>query len=730
MAVCIRCQFRYAPQYRLGFVGRGMSLRGFTSSVMPRAKEAPASRKLPPPKVLILEPPGPRNPRMIFPGRVKTNKAPLASAELEDLSAAILTYEREAVLDATKMEISLLRPARLKVSKERYKQLSGQLAAAFNRDQLMCYYSAETADGKIVPEIRKHARKSDVLDAILRQKWGVQVAEEIAEREDVVRKKQFGSNRREIFFLIGRDGRVLRDWAHTYSARITVNVKDSTIQLEASQANIERIMAMKETFLKDTLEEDIDLTGVSRLGGFDEKFITPIARITGTFIERVSENSLRMSSLGPERRENLDDARRLLFTSLDLHFRTTYSLLYSSPPSKLDHSGALFPVYEDQSLPWRFRDREWGRWRTVRSKQSPTHLPPPKSETSPEDKYPTHGEKNTFMTPSQALLDVSEVRRILDARVDAATAGGVERGEEERKTTYEAVLGHLLHSPPGNSPAQKIHDFIKTPRQRVLCNNVPGATFLTHHMSPLLPSASETSESSETERYQTQKFTIKFTPSPWKYPQSFERYPTLSMTLSVDRESGEPHSPVVEAVQGESVADVMVPTADCDVRFVRREAVYIGVEEAEMKSWLHGSRLNIFGRGLRAKAGLKVRVPGWMISPTPSPVSEVSVEGEGEGEVNGELVEYIYSGMEFRREVIFPLTLQAKAGEEEREARIVHAIVEGGVTGGRRTEIKVVASGGDEKGWGAFAEEVVGLVEKLGKFVRGTVRKGLPSEGL
>jgi hypothetical protein len=132
-----------------------------------------------------------------------TSHSPLDNTRLDELSKSVLTFEREAVMDATQMEISLLRPTGQRVSKQRFEQLHNQLAKAFNPVQLRTYYESEIHDGPVIPKIRKNANKRDVITAILKDRWGVMIAEEIAEREDVITNKEINTTRRDIFFLVG-----------------------------------------------------------------------------------------------------------------------------------------------------------------------------------------------------------------------------------------------------------------------------------------------------------------------------------------------------------------------------------------------------------------------------------------------------------------------------------------------------------------------------------------------
>lgn len=109
------------------------------------------------------------------------------------------------MLDATQMEISLYRPDTLRVSRERYNQMVEELDNAFLRSQLWEYYSefvSRTPEKVIIP-LRKTAKKSQVLNTILRNLWDIEVTDEIAEREDVLITREITSRRRDLFFMVG-----------------------------------------------------------------------------------------------------------------------------------------------------------------------------------------------------------------------------------------------------------------------------------------------------------------------------------------------------------------------------------------------------------------------------------------------------------------------------------------------------------------------------------------------
>lgn len=488
------------------------------------------------------------------------------------------------------------------------------------------------------------------------------------------------------------DGRVLRRWAERYSTRIIVNVQTSVLQLRGSLANIERIEGEIEAMLKNIITEDVDLSWVLRLETFNEEFIPPIARITGTFIEKLDENTvsnfspaslvsivslilgkIRVVALGPER-DVIDDACRLLFTSLDLQFRSSYSLLYNSPRGQESTKGALYPFTEDPSLPWRFRGRDWARWRDVGKK-----APPPGTEfglaLDREDSILIK------MKDERSLDGLGEVRKILD---ESANLEVLElEAQQVYPAEYQVVLGCLLHDSDGHNMLggpQVLEEFIKEERPRVLCHDFPGVSFIaqTPH-NRIKPLSDKIGQPKLLEGGAAYSFILKFAPSPRSNRYNFELFPPLEMTLVVDPISGEAQHPKLVAVHSESVADLLMPSRNCDLRFLRRINVPLnigisgpelaaggGITENEMARFLSESNLNPASSDrLRASPLIKVSIPSFMMRPPPLPTGEI---------------DYIFTGMEFRRELQF----------DWEGLCMHHTVVEGGISGGRRTEVKLV----------------------------------------
>jgi len=100
------------------------------------------------------------------------------------------------------------------------------------------------------------------------------------------------------------DGRTIRRLSQQFEARIKVNVKSSNISVNSSLANYERLRREIRDLLSGVTVEDFDISWAQRLCRFNEQFITPIARITGTYIEKKDEKTVLLHSHPPRSGED------------------------------------------------------------------------------------------------------------------------------------------------------------------------------------------------------------------------------------------------------------------------------------------------------------------------------------------------------------------------------------------------------------------------------------------
>ncbi|KAF8543983.1 mitochondrial inner-membrane-bound regulator-domain-containing protein [Trichophaea hybrida] len=596
---------------------------------------------------------------------------PLSAGGLAELSKSILTYEREAELDSTKMEISLLKPLERRVSKQRFEQLYSQLFQAFNLFQLRSYYDSAVPESSTTPKLAKSAPKMDTIRWIMQYRWGMEIAEEIAEREDVIVVETIETNKRDIFFLIGEDGRILRYWAHRGNARITVDVANNLLSIRASRASIEEIQKWLAHLLNSILTETLDISATSRIAPLGDGVIPVIARMTNTFIERIDNRTLRIAGLGPEK-TRMDDARRLLLSSIDLRLRSKESLLFN-PPMDNARKGALFPFSEGSALPWTFRNHNWGRWKLITPK-------PLQGISRPKFAMDTF---NIIRRLDGGRGSLETVREALDQM-----GGNIPQDLRERglATEYEAIIGHLLYNINTDdyniradhyeldmpSFIQKFHD-----KPRIICNAFPGIPVFSQ--DPIRRSNFEIPAPSLQGASSKEYFQLRFLPSPWSNPTSFERYPPVRMTVEIDSIKGTPHTPRIFALGSECNADVLLPRLPCDLRFVRRDETLLnvldnteqgGVHAGEWARFMEESHLNPSqDLKLRASPKIQIHIPPWMVLPSAwTPTASVAAP-----------IDYTFTGMEYRRVVSL----------EEKGYLLSRTVVEGGVSGGRRTEVKL-----------------------------------------
>lgn len=422
-------------------------------------------------------------------------------------------------------------------------------------------------------------------------------------------------------------------------------------------------------------------------------------------------------ALGPSR-YTIEDARRLLFTSLDLQFRSSYSLLYNAPRDQGKMEGALYPFAEDPSLSWRFRGRDWGRWRDIKRKT----LDPSEAEWKPLGQEYLSTIK---MEDKRGLDGFGEVRKILD---ESASLGTVDQEEQRAPPAeYHAILGCLLHDSNGSKfpkGPQVLEEFIKEKRPKVLSQDFPGVPFIAQMPhSRVGPPLSDLRQAEVLGNGVTYSFILRFAPSPWSNRDTFEHFPPLEMALMVDPHSGEAMDPDLIAVHSESVADFLLPSQNCDLRFIRRvdvplslnasgqEAAAGGVTKEEMARFINESNLNLNPTGgdkLRASPQIKVSIPPWMMQHSPSsPTKEV---------------DYIFAGMEFRRELKFDWD----------GFYMNYTVVEGGVSGGRKTEVKLICKTTSKatkksKGTKVIEEKIKG--QRACKGVKGVKESGEEESG-
>ena len=377
--------------------------------------------------------------------------------------------------------------------------------------------------------------------------------------------------------------------------------------------------------------------------------------------------------------------------SFDLRLRSSHSLLYNAPKGKEDPKGALYPVHEKSALPWNFRGVEWGRWRNIK-----THI----KRSGGLQENGSAILKGTLRRRVQGVtqdtnITAAEFREMLDhddLRVP-------EQHRSELSTEYEAIFGHLLHenSDPPLDQGLTAPEFIESKdRPQVFLTDAPGLVYITQTLSPVgsptsqeAPHTLQVQASAGERRIPNQTCIVKLLPSPWEYPEGFNRYPPLELRFKVDPESGRVDQPTLKAIHSSTIADAMFPSQECDVRFRRQKSISLGilddpanprpehgVARSELISYVSQSRLNpLSDNELKPSQILHVKLPEWMISPPEPPGSE----DEREERSPLTTVKYFSTSLEYRREFAFDWN-----GME-----LYQTVVQGGITGGKRSEFRL-----------------------------------------
>lgn len=196
-AAFFRCQFRsiYCLRTRSPVLATSLLLKRRAATAVPRRSK----------DLIILEPPRPRF------RRDDIRRDPLDNVRLEGMSKTLLVYECETAIESTNTYIAFLRPSPndgtiTRVSQQRYQQLYDQIDRAFTVPQLKTYFDKMVlgAEGKVVKS--RLNRKRDLVHALLKDLWEVEIAKGKDPRVDFVVAKEVKSSRRDISFLI-REGK-------------------------------------------------------------------------------------------------------------------------------------------------------------------------------------------------------------------------------------------------------------------------------------------------------------------------------------------------------------------------------------------------------------------------------------------------------------------------------------------------------------------------------------------
>ncbi|KAF3922818.1 hypothetical protein ABW21_db0203863 [Orbilia brochopaga] len=523
--------------------------------------------------------------------------------DITNLTQTLQTFEYQCRDEEVTNEILLFKPEELRVSRSRFMQLFKEMNQAFLGFQLKEYLA--TTDLELAGGIHK-LRKKDALNVVLREVWKVTVAEEIAAEMDVIREKELKFRRMDLFFMMAEGGEMLQKLASQNRTRIILNSQNNTLLLKGTKRAIEAIEENLKMLPDLIVNREVDLSPLMRVGHVNENYITAISRLTSVFLQ-INDDKISLHSMSNYSSSSIEDAQRLVFNSVDLHLRQTYSLLGETQPTE-SLTGGLYPVLEDQTLPWLYRGRNWSRWRSIR---------PPNQwrESRPTDELTLEDDPSPSLPPSLedavrgSNITYSDLRTFLDSPPTSTNSipSAPIPDTAQTSTTYHAVLGQVLHSSP-NLPAvrepQSLSDVLAADPAHVLCHSVPRTIDFLSQRNPV------------SMRYDF-KIILKFSPSPWRNPANFELLPPVEMELHINPEVNEVLSLKIGAVESHGIVDVLMPRNNSDIRFVRRRLVRIESKTPDVERYLKSADLDVLGEErLRAGEEIVLNVPKWMLKDT------------------------------------------------------------------------------------------------------------------
>ncbi|KAF3921017.1 hypothetical protein AA313_de0200063 [Arthrobotrys entomopaga] len=615
---------------------------------------------------------------------------PIDKEDLDSLSQRLQTFEYKVPDEGVPNEILLFKPENLRVSRARFDQLFKDLNSAFLGPQIKEYLTQTKIDfaGGV-----NRMRKGDALNLVMREVWKVEVAEEIAAEEDLIREQELKFRPLDLFFMMAENGEMLQKLATRNRTRIVLDGANNKITLMGTKASLEKIENQLRTVPTKLVEREVDISALQRVGDVTNNYIPSISRLTTVFLE-VEGDKMKMHGAKPYGDGNIEDAQRLLFNSLDLHLRETHSLLGETRLAQ-SLTGALYPVSEKQTLAWLYRGRDWYRWRSVRSPLRHPHEGLEDDISEPEARpliNPVHGDHVSY-TDIRTLLDSpappDEFKIAIpippNAKIEAATPTPQPLApppNAEVETTYHVVLGQILHSSPSlptDREYKSLNDILSADPSRVLCNSVPRLVDFLSSLNPV------------TYTYDF-KILLKFSPSPWANPTNFELLPPVEMELHMKPETNEIVGLKISAVESKGITDVMMPRNSTDLRFIRRRLAKIDGKTAEVKAYINDAYLDVLGDD-RLKAGeeLVLNVPRWLVKGTKREerwdlddegmvVGDMIVDEEdvdADGEEGTVPITYYFTGLETRSSTVFNFE----------GAPLVYSKVEAGASGGSYDEV-------------------------------------------
>ncbi|CAN6646068.1 hypothetical protein TRVA0_021S01596 [Trichomonascus vanleenenianus] len=603
--------------------------------------------------------------------------------------------------------ISSMKPLSSEVSAKRYDQLRSDLNKSFTATQLREFVRASSDLGGV-----SKWNKTQCIDKIVDDLWGVTVSNTVEESSDVIVEKTIPLSRRDLFVILSHNGRLPRSWTKS-GARIIILSDEGKLVVRSSQATFDWILASLHKALSGIKTTEIDLANLRRIGNVDA---LPLKRIQGLSNAHLEFNPAKTKLIASaSSRSELKYAERLLVYSLNYTPRVETVDLVEEKPSP---GSSYMRVIEDDAMDWTERGLPWARLRQSNPKTTISDILGVPDKAKIEAEKASETRKREFLLTTNGTKDgsvVSEAGEGYDNYANAIVDTILSRVNTPRNSsdpvTFTATFGYLLKEEGGPRTAFMTN----IPEVQERCSRLPffnmdiaveesTTTTATEAPSEATNTASasgdelwkklleklETTEKAkddsegplavrtkEVDEY-AYLAQVKLVPSPTKYtPEELRELPPLELWLEIDPVTsvGDLESARLAQVDHETRLRVSLPDKPADVSYTTSIVNFCDQTQEGVQNFLAKSHFVFSGKST-------VRVPNSLA---------VNIDGRD--------VTYVYQTLYYRRQVDLAY----------RNHILQLSMIEGGGFGGRRIEANLVL---DCEEWASFKrDELVDLVK-------------------
>ncbi|AOA61462.1 Protein that coordinates expression of mitochondrially-encoded genes [Komagataella phaffii CBS 7435] len=678
--------------------------------------------------------------RRIFEKQLQPEIEPIMNLlDFESQKKQLLVFQTKVTEKVLIDSIHTMKPSDVNVSVNRFEQIAQDLASSYTLNQLRLY--CQTYYNDQIPH--KISKKKLITDIILSKHWNLQKTSSIDPLRDVITEKVIQlSGTRDLFLLLSSDGIILQHWAKT-GATIAVSTEDSQLTVRATKATVDFIEVMLAKILEKKETQLINMSIIKEIMNdvhLSDFPLNQLMTVSNVHFKKIddSDELFSMCSLGSNK---IELAKRLLVAALNYRPNTTESVIQLTDKS----STIFFPYNESTTLPWNYHAHGLYRLRTPHkrvSQDSKVQFEPvgedlvenlkgileqidqveqeitkieglQEQEQIPHENNPdlsfdeleeiAYKDTNTELNneTDQILTEFQENglsnkidSTVSDLTIDPARVFSALSGINGTKNDveYVASLGKVLF--PNQNVGDDHYFQGHVPSIKQLVNSLP--LFSQHD-----PSFSETQDSYD------HYLRIKFLPS------LFEKGDSTQIIESVDKDSlkkppvefwfpiqnhHEKKTVQIEGLQvvrvnQEKNVSIPLPSEVCDVRFSSNETTPIvrpNETSQDFSIWLKDQPgIREFLQNSTIALGSRLNL-----------LSNVNIE------IHGETVNYTFTEIEQRRQLEL----------NYRQHLLQYSAVEGGLLGGKRTEVNLVnmaEAPATTESFAKFSKDVLDLVRIL-----------------